>query len=99
MMGPMASDEMPKSIEQEKKERLARQAALKKRLQTLPQDNPIVKAALEQKEAVGSRKKKSEKWEIIENLQFTAYNEFFDNNMPFEKTVKSLGQALIELVK
>lgn len=98
-MGTIASPEMPKSMEQERKDRAAREAALKKRLESLPQDNPIVKAALDQKQEAKDRSKKSAKWEIVENLQWTAYNEFFDEGMSFEETVKSLGQALIELVK
>ncbi len=91
--------EMSKSEEQMRKERQARQAAIKKRLETLPQDNPIVKAALDQKQEAKDRSKKSAKLEIVENLQWTAYNAYFDEGMSFTETVRSLGEALTELVK
>lgn len=79
-------------------ERRKRKAVLKRRLKALPQDNPIVKAALDEKDRMSERKDKQDKWEVVENLQFTAYNEYFDEDKEFEPTVKALAQALTALV-
>ena len=94
---PHVIDE-PLSIEEAEKRRKKRRKALKKRLKSLPQDNPIVKAALDQKDEINKRDDKHDKWEIVENLQFTAYNEFFDEGMSFKEAVNGLGEALKALV-
>lgn len=80
------------------RQRAKRKAAMKLRLKRLPQDNPIVKAALEQKDEVAQRKEKGEKWEIVENLQFTAYNQYMDEDLDFKKAVIGLSEALKALV-
>ena len=88
---PVSGADFEKEIKQRKE-------ALKRRLKSLPQDNPIVKAALEEKEGLEDRKDKQDKWEVVENLQFTAYNEYFDEDMDFKTAVKSLAEALRALV-
>lgn len=89
----------PSTISESKweKERKARQAAMIKRLKSLPKDNAIVKLAIKRKSADMNYQETDQKFGIIEELVSAARKQVTDGE-DYNDTISDLGEAICSLV-
>ncbi len=80
----------------EKKEK-ARREAMKKRLENLPQDNPVVKTSIKKIERQNNEVDKDQ-WGLVDDLSYSAREEFMSGDLSFEESVKSLAEALTKAI-
>lgn len=88
---------MAKSDAEHKKMMDEKHQAMIKRLESLPDDNAIIEAALKDEEDDTNKDERYQEWETCQELISTAQSQFIDGDMPYKKAVKSLGEALIAL--
>jgi len=81
----------------EKKRLEAKHNAMIKRLESLPDDNLVVEAALKDEEMDDKRDERYQKWEPCQELVSAASSEYMDGNISLKKALKNLGEALVAL--
>ena len=90
-----------KSDDEYKKEMKAKHEAMVKRLESLPDDNEVIEAAIQHEEEMiddmKGGKDKYEQWDPCQKLVSTAYSEFEDGKMNLKEALRNLGEALIAL--
>ena len=80
----------------EKKEKQRREA-MKKRLENLPQDNPVVKTSIKKIERQNNEIDRDQ-WGIVDDLSYSAREEFMSGDLTFEESVKGLAEALLKAI-
>lgn len=94
-MHSMSYAEGPGDYEKEMKKK---REAMKTRFEKLDKGNPVVKEALT-KINQQMRKPDRDQWSAVDELVGSAYGQFCDGELGFEKAVKSLSDALAGLLK
>ena len=88
---------MAKSDAEHKKMMEEKHQAMMKRLESLPDDNAIIEAALKEEEDDTNKDKRYQEWETCQELVSAATGKYIDGDMTLKKALKSLGEALIAL--
>jgi len=94
MMG-MHVEDGPNDYEKRMRER---NAAMKKRLEKLPQ-NAVVQTATKRVTKTLTEKENRDKWEAVDSLVSAAYGQFCDGDLSFIEATKGLGEAISALAK
>ena len=80
----------------EKKDKQRREA-MKKRLENLPQDNPVVKTSIKKIDRQNNEVDRDQ-WGIVDDLSSSARGQFIDGDLTFEESVKGLAEALLKAI-